>query len=266
MRRVCVWTLTFLVIIGSIAVGAKPMTFAWDTGANWPTGAASELVVNGVSVSGIVGAQYSLDVSVEPAQTINAKVRGVAPDGTQSDWATLATVIPAIQAAPTKAVIVEGGTTVAAIPSPWVEADIGATGAAGSSDYASGLFSVSGAGADIWGNADAFHFVYYPVTGNTTITARVISLSATHAQAKAGVMIRDTLDAGARYVGAFANVNSNTVSCQRRFTASSSTLNIGSASATAPVWVRIVRAGTLLTGYWSADGTTWSTLGGITIS
>ena len=37
---------------------------------------------------------------------------------------------------------------------------------AGQATYASGIFSVSGAGADIWNNSDQFHFVYQTLTGD----------------------------------------------------------------------------------------------------
>src|SRR6185437_7778680 len=57
-------------------------------------------------------------------------------------------------------------------------------------------FTVPGAGHDIWDPADAFHFVYQPITsGVVTLTARVLSVSNTSSWAKAGVMIRATLDA-----------------------------------------------------------------------
>ena len=45
------------------------------------------------------------------------------------------------------------------IPHPWQHGDIGAVGRAGSATYSDGVFSVTGSGADIWGTADAFHFL-----------------------------------------------------------------------------------------------------------
>src|SRR5439155_3569047 len=46
-------------------------------------------------------------------------------------------------------------------PAPsWTDGDIGAVGAGGSSSVSGGTFTVTGSGADIYGSADAFHFVY----------------------------------------------------------------------------------------------------------
>jgi len=54
--------------------------------------------------------------------------------------------------------------------------------------------------ADIWGTADAFHFVYVyvPVSTNCDIRARVVSVQNTAGNAKAAVMIRETLATGSR--------------------------------------------------------------------
>jgi hypothetical protein len=41
------------------------------------------------------------------------------------------------------------------LPSPWTTRDIGAVGASGSASYSNGTFTVRGAGADVWGTADA---------------------------------------------------------------------------------------------------------------
>ena len=49
------------------------------------------------------------------------------------------------------------------------------------------------AGADIWGTADQFQFVYKPMTGNGEVIARVASITNANAWSKAGVMIRESL-------------------------------------------------------------------------
>src|SRR5712671_5536295 len=52
--------------------------------------------------------------------------------------------------------------------------DIGAVAVAGSaSNNGNGAFTVSGSGADIWGTADEFHYVYFQVTNDVAIVARV---------------------------------------------------------------------------------------------
>ena len=50
-----------------------------------------------------------------------------------------------------------------------------------------------GAGADVWGTADAFNYAYTPLSGDGSITARVATVSSEANWVKAGVMIRGSL-------------------------------------------------------------------------
>jgi hypothetical protein len=81
------------------------------------------------------------------------------------------------------------------LPAPWHANDIGSVGQAGSASYSSGSFTVAGSGADIWGIADAFQFASQTVSGDVVVVARVVSEQNTNAFAKAGVMLRSSLDA-----------------------------------------------------------------------
>jgi hypothetical protein len=85
-----------------------------------------------------------------------------------------------------------------ALPVDWRNRDVGATGLAGSASYEAGVFTVRGAGDNIWGTADSFQQVYqrflyegYPVQ-HAQVMARVTSQSSTNPFAKAGIMIRDS--------------------------------------------------------------------------
>src|SRR5439155_15174270 len=64
------------------------------------------------------------------------------------------------------------------------------------------FFSIQGAGADIWGFADAFQFVYQPQrsTLGAGIQARVVTEQATNPFAKVGLMIRNGLAPDAAFV------------------------------------------------------------------
>ena len=82
--------------------------------------------------------------------------------------------------------------------------DIGAVSAAGSaSNNGSGGFTVRGSGEDIWGTADEFHYVYFQVTGDVEIIARVTGIDFTDGWAKAGLMARASLDANSPNFMAF---------------------------------------------------------------
>jgi hypothetical protein len=86
--------------------------------------------------------------------------------------------------------------TVTALPSGWSDGDIGTVGVAGSGTYANGVFTVQGAGQEVYGTSDAFNFAYQSMTGDGTILARIVSVQGASGYATAGVMIRETLDAG----------------------------------------------------------------------
>lgn len=152
------------------------------------------------------------------------------------------------------------------LPSPWLEADIGTTGAVGSATFSAGTFTVRGAGADIWDTTDSFHFVYQSLNGNGTITARVASIQNTNGWAKSGVMIRNTLTANSAHAFMALSATNGPAFQRRATTGGITTNNSGNASIRAPYWVRVVRSGNTLTGYQSANGVTWTGVGSQTIT
>ena len=93
---------------------------------------------------------------------------------------------------------VESGDTT--LPAPWRETDIGFTRQPGSTRHESGIFTVRGAGLNMDGEGDAFHYVFKPVTGDSEIVAEVVSIQYTHPNAKAGLMMRESLNEYARNV------------------------------------------------------------------
>ncbi|TKJ33840.1 MAG: hypothetical protein CEE38_19655 [Planctomycetes bacterium B3_Pla] len=124
-----------------------------------------------------------------------------------------------------------------------------------------GTFTMTGSGADIWGTADQFHFAYKTLTGPGTIIARINSVQNTHGWAKAGVMIRETLDAGSKHAFVCVTPDNGVVSQGRTDTdiASFSTNETG---ITAPRWVRLERdAVGNLTASHSSNGTAWQPVG-----
>ena len=151
------------------------------------------------------------------------------------------------------------------VPPPWQTQDIGAVGVAGSSLYAAGVFTVTGAGADIQGTADAFQFDYMTVTGDCTIVARVVSVQNIDGWSKAGLMIRSNLDANA--ANAFIAVTPGSgVTWQSRSSSGGGTSWNQTTGLSAPYWFKLVRSGTLFTGYRSPDGANWTPQGTNTIT
>jgi regulation of enolase protein 1 (concanavalin A-like superfamily) len=116
---------------------------------------------------------------------------------------------------------------------------------------------VKASGVDIWGTADAFHFVYQPLAGDGSIVARVASVTPANAWSKAGVMVRETLDPGSAH--AFMLVSSaKGVALQWRPSTGGTSLSAGGTLSAPPRWVRLDRSGDTITGFESADGVNWT--------
>ena len=160
---------------------------------------------------------------------------------------------------------VAGASAPSSLPPGWNETDIGATGLAGGTAYSNGTFDVSGSGADVWGTADAFHYTYQSFTGDGQLIARVASVANVNAWSKAGVMIRSSLSASSAY--AFMIVSAAKGSAfQYRTADGAAAANATGTTIAAPYWIKIVRAGTTVTGYQSANGASWTPIGSASIA
>jgi hypothetical protein len=134
-----------------------------------------------------------------------------------------------------------------------------------------GTYTMTGSGADIWNIGsgpgeyhDEFHFAYKMLTGAGSIIARIESVENTNAWAKAGVMIRETLDGGSKH--AFACITpANGVASQGRPDTSAASSNTNQSGITAPHWVKLERSiSGLFTVSHSADGSNWQPVTGTT--
>jgi regulation of enolase protein 1 (concanavalin A-like superfamily) len=162
---------------------------------------------------------------------------------------------------------IASASTVAAngLPAGWASGDIGAVGVAGSTTLSNGVYTVKGAGTDIWGNADSFHYAYRQVTGDATIIVRVTSVQNTDLLAKAGLMFRDSLAPNAKEVGLFVTPGGG-LRLMRRTATGGSTTASSVAGPKAPYWLKLVRAGGTITAYSSTNGATWTTVGSVSVS
>jgi len=124
---------------------------------------------------------------------------------------------------------------------------------------------VTGSGGDIQGPADAFRYAYLTVNGDCTIIARVGGVQNVDPWSKAGVMIRESLNANA--ANAFIAVTpGNGVTWQYRSSTGGGTTYNNTGGLNAPYWVKLVRSGTTFTGYRSSDGVTWTQQGTATFT
>jgi TolB protein len=122
--------------------------------------------------------------------------------------------------------------------------DVGVTPKPGSAIYDSKRreYRLIGGGANMWGTADAFHFVWKRVSGDMTLSASV-SLQGTEGNPhrKAGLMIRQGLGPSDAYADALVHADGLT-SLQFREKEDSDTLEVR-AEATAPKFLRLERRG-----------------------
>ena len=150
---------------------------------------------------------------------------------------------------------------------PWQDADLGSVNWDGSASLASGTFGITASGADIWNTQDACNYVYQPLSGDKTIIARVAAIpNPPNTSVKAGVMIRETLDAGSRNVMILVMGGSGTYLQSRAVPNGSSSGSYGNTQAKAPYWVKLVRSGSRFVSYQSADGVNWTLAGTCTVA
>lgn len=151
---------------------------------------------------------------------------------------------------------------------PWQSQDIGSVGIPGHTQLEGDAqtVTVKSAGVIGGGTADAFHFAYQKLTGNGELIARIDHVTATDDNAKAGVMIRETLEPSSR----MAMLAIPYVKFGRKgVVISRSTAGEEAASLepddfiSMPYWVKLVRIGSQLTGLISADRTNWKPIAAI---
>ena len=206
------------------------------TASGLPAGVTAGYAPASVSTGGASTLTLTVGASV-PAGTYPITVTGTAPSATHSASVSL----------------VVTSTVPPLLPSPWVDTEVGSPPLAGSASYTSGVFTVNGSGADIFGTSDQFHYVYQPTTGNGTIIARVTSVTNTSSNAKAGVIWKASTTAGSPYI-LIAAAPSGLVKVQYNFNGS-----IAQATYAYPnLWMKLVRSGSNFSAYLSPDGVTWT--------
>jgi hypothetical protein len=146
----------------------------------------------------------------------------------------------------------------------WRSTDVGEVGAPGSASENNGVWTVTGAGADIWGTADAFQFLHRSAfPSGQYLMVRVDDLQDTNPFAKAGLMLRTGLDAGAPTVILDVKPDGQ-VEFMTRGTQNGTMFFIAGTTVTTPVWLRLSWAGdasiALVTASVSQDKVHWSDL------
>ncbi len=151
----------------------------------------------------------------------------------------------------------------------WSNEDVGAVGAVGSARLEHlGLATVSGSGADVWGSADAFHWVHRTATGDFTFEAHLDSVDNVNRWTKAGLMIRAGTGPSAQHAFIFGTPTvEKGVDFQARPTAGGNSTQVLSLAAAPPTYLRITRQGNLINAYMRPTRERqWLHMGSITLT
>jgi len=139
----------------------------------------------------------------------------------------------------------------------WESIDIGENTKAGSTDINGDVFTIVANGADIWGSADECRYVYQEVSGNFAISAHFVSLENTNAWAKAGLMVRQSLDANSPHAFMNITVENGAKLIHRDAPGAITGPEPYEQNFQVPLWLKLERNGDEFSGFWSEDGANW---------
>ncbi|ELZ15414.1 hypothetical protein C477_17065 [Haloterrigena salina JCM 13891] len=134
--------------------------------------------------------------------------------------------------------------------------------------------TVEGGGSDIWNDADEFHYYFTDVGANFDAAVRVDSVEDTDEYAKAGLMLRESLDADAKNVMARTTPDHTTLQWRPTAGGDSTSLTSDAGEGESELdggtidaaWQRLVRNGDTIRAYASEDGTNWTLVAELSLS
>jgi hypothetical protein len=130
------------------------------------------------------------------------------------------------------------------------------------------VMTVRAAGFELWSADDQGGFIGTAVSGDYSVSTKQLAIHSTgHAgAAKAGPMIRESLEVGARYA-IQAAFRGRGVKFERRTNVlgaeGSSVVENGTAheDTTYPLWLKLTKEGAIITAFQSSDGSNWEQVG-----
>ena len=132
----------------------------------------------------------------------------------------------------------------------------------------SGGYIISAEGSDIWNANDGCNFGWELKTNDFDVVVRGVSITPTSANAKMGLMVRETLDATSREWSIVNNPlaadgGANRIDSAVRGTTGAASVGWSLISSNLPppsypnAWLRLKRTGSVLGGYYSTNGVDW---------
>ena len=133
------------------------------------------------------------------------------------------------------------------LPAGYAYRDIGTTG--GYAWESAGTYTIGAYGADIWGSSDGFGYLYRPLDGDGVMDVNLTSMTSTNEWQKAGLMIRETTDAGSTHFMIAVSGTHGIQACWRTET-NGGTDGVATEDTehVPPQLLRIKREGSLITG------------------
>ncbi len=151
-------------------------------------------------------------------------------------------------------------------PAGWTCADLGSPTPTGSQTASSGTWTVQAGGADIYGTADQFHYIWQQLAGDGSVSAQVVSQTNTSSNAKAGVMLRLTSDSGSPFYDAVVTPGHGVFVQYRKSQSGGAQTGVNLTTSTVPLYLMVARAGTTFTAYTSSDGVNWTLVPGSSVT
>jgi hypothetical protein len=129
------------------------------------------------------------------------------------------------------------------------------------SEGPAGTYTMTARSANIYDSADHFNYVFKQLSGVGTMEVKVESVNNTAADAKCGVMVRETLDPSSANAFVFFRPDGG-VRFNRRYAAGEATSGFNPGTTlTLPHWLRLERyLGGSVRAWHSSDGVTWEEL------
>jgi outer membrane protein assembly factor BamB len=156
-------------------------------------------------------------------------------------------------------------TPATACPGGWTCADIGGPAASGNDALANNIWTVQGGGDDIWNAVDQFHFDWQTLSGDGSASAHVTLQTNTDPWAKAGVMLRGSLDPGAPFYAALVTPG-NGILVEYRTAQGGAGMQQVAMPGMVPLYLKVVRTGATFSAYTAQDGMVWTLIPGSSIT
>ncbi len=150
-------------------------------------------------------------------------------------------------------------------PSGWICTDIGNPAVVGGQQLHDEAWTIQGGGTNIWWDrSDQLHYVSRSVTGDVSISTRLVSQNSKSSYIKAGIMIRQSTAPDSPYyaISIETNPNESVIIVDNRSDQGLLNNPIVVDKAAMPVYLKITRSGNVFNSYISTNNISWTLVAG----